>query len=149
MAIIDERTAQQLRERFAERVEGPVELKLYTRPGGGRLILPTGIGCPTCSDARELAEALAAAAPEQIALEVIDVSQHPAEVEDVPLLTVAKPGEDARIRFLGLPAGFEFAPVVDAIERVSSDDPGLGPLSLAALEKVGEDIDVMVFATPT
>lgn len=150
MAILDERVAAQLRERFAERLQGPVELKLYTRPGTGRLILPTGYGCATCDDARELAEAVAATAPEKLQLEVVDVSEHPeAGVDEVPQLTVAAPGEEARIRFQGLTAGFEFATVVDAIERVSTGDLGLGPLSTEALEKVGEDLEVMVFATPT
>jgi hypothetical protein len=124
MAIIDERLAQQLRERFAERLSGPVELRLATRPGTGRLILPSGYGCATCDDARELVEA-------------------------VPTLALAAPGEPARIRFQGLPAGFEFATVIDAIERLSANEHGLGPLSVEALEHVTEDIEVMVFATPT
>jgi hypothetical protein len=150
VAILDERTAELLRARFAERLQGPVELKLFTRPGTGRLILPTGYGCATCDDARELAEGVVAASPELIKLEVIDVTEHPeAGVEEVPQLTVSAPGEEARIRFQGLPAGLEFATVVDAIERVSTGDVGLGPLSTEALDRVEEDLEVMVFATPT
>lgn len=150
MPILDERLAQQLRDRFAESLKGPVELRLATRPGTGRLILPTGYGCATCDDARGLVEEVAATAPELLKVEIIDVTQHPdADVDDVPTLSVAAPGEVARIRFQGLPAGFEFATVVDAIERVSTGHHGLRPLSVAALERVEGDVDIMVFATPT
>jgi alkyl hydroperoxide reductase subunit AhpF len=150
MAIIDERLAQQLRERFADRLRGPVELRLVTRPGTGRLILPSGYGCATCDDARELVEAIAATAPDHLTVDIVDVSEHPeSDAEDVPTLALAAPGEPARIRFQGLPAGFEFATVIDAIERLSANEHGLGPLSVEALEHVTEDIEVMVFATPT
>ena len=36
VAIINEQVQQQLRDRFAERLSGPVQLTLYTRPGSGR-----------------------------------------------------------------------------------------------------------------
>jgi len=73
VAILPDHVKQQLRERLKERLSGPVQLKLYTRPGTGRLILPSGMGCPTCDDARELAEAFQEAAPELIDLEVVSV----------------------------------------------------------------------------
>ena len=148
MSILDERTAEQLRSRFAERLSEPVELRLYTRPGTGRLILPSGFGCATCDEARELAEDVAATAPEKVTLEVVDVSEG-GEVTEVPLLTVARPGEEPRIRFQGLSAGYEFATVVDAIERVSSGDHGLSEESAKALEQLEDDVEVLVFATPT
>jgi len=150
MPILDERLAQQLRERFAERLKAPVELRLATRPGTGRLILPSGYGCATCDDARALVEEVAATAPDQLRVEIVDVVEHPgSDAEEVPTLAVGAPGEPARIRFQGLPAGFEFATVIDAIERVSAGDHGLGPLSTEALERITEDVEVMVFATPT
>ena len=149
MAILDERTAEQLRARFAEKLTEPVELRLYTRPGTGRLILPSGYGCATCDDARELAEEVAATAPDKVQLEVVDVSDGAAGVEEVPTLTVGRAGEEPRIRFQGLPAGYEFATVVDAIERVSSGEHGLSEESARALEQLADDVEVLVFATPT
>jgi hypothetical protein len=62
---------------------------------------------------------------------------------------VAPPGEDPRIAWQGLPGGFEFATVVDAMERVSAADPGLSPQTLEWLGRLEEDLEVMVFATPT
>jgi len=149
MSILNEQVKQQVRERFAERLSGPVQFKLYLRPGSGRLILPSGMGCPTCEEARELAEDLQEAAPEQIHLEVIDVTTQDSDVTELPTLTLAFPGEEPRIRWQGLPAGYEFATVVDAIERVSTGEHGLSEATVQRLAKVSEPLEVMVFATPT
>jgi hypothetical protein len=149
MPILNDQVKQQLRDRFDQALKDPVELTLYTRPGSGRLILPSGMGCATCDDARALAEELAAVAPDLVKLEVVDVSAQESEVGEVPTLTLGLPGEEARISWQGLPAGLEFATVVDAIERASSGELGLAPETHEALERLTEPVEVMVFATPT
>jgi hypothetical protein len=149
MAILSEQVKRQLHDRFSEHLSGPVQLTLYTRPGSGRLILPSGLGCATCEDARQLAEELQEAAPDLVDLRVVDISAEDADVTEVPTLTLAFPGEPARIRWQGLPAGYEFATVVDAVERVSSGAHGLTDASVEALAALTEPVDVMVFATPT
>jgi len=149
MAILSDQVKRQLQDRFAERLSGPVQLTLYTRPGTGRLILPSGLGCATCDDARQLVEALHDAAPDLIHLTVVDVSVEDADVHEVPTLTLGFPGEAPRIRWQGLPAGYEFATVVDAVERVSRGDHGLAGATVEALAELTEPVDVMVFATPT
>ena len=50
---------------------------------------------------------------------------------------------------MGLTAGYEFATLVDAIERVSRRELGLSEKSLRRLEALEESLEVMVFATPT
>src|SRR6202011_3583899 len=55
MSVIPEQVPQQLKERFEVALSGPVRITL-TKPGSSRLILPEGFGCPTCEDAREMAE---------------------------------------------------------------------------------------------
>jgi alkyl hydroperoxide reductase subunit AhpF len=133
---------------------GPIHLTLYTRPGSSRLILPAGLGCPTCEDARQMAELLRDAAPEKITLEVVDVSRDAARVEidevaDVPTIAIASESDTGRIRFQGLPTGTEFPALIDAVERVSRAEHGLSQESLDALAKLTEPTEVMVFATPT
>jgi alkyl hydroperoxide reductase subunit AhpF len=150
MPMLSDQIRSQLRERFTERLVDQVQLKLYIKPGSGRLILPSGLGCATCDDARALTEELQQVAPEKISLEVVDVTSQPsANGTEVPLLTVGLPDQEHRIRFLGLPAGYEFATVVDAVERVSRREPGLSPASLERLAALTEATEVMVFATPT
>jgi len=154
MALIPEPVRQQLKDRFETVVTGPVHLTLYTRPGSSRLILPAGLGCPTCEDARQMAELLRDAAPEKITLEVVDVSRDAAraeidEVAEVPTIAVASDSSPGRIRFQGLPTGTEFPALIDAVERVSRAEHGLSEESVAALAQLTDPTEVLVFATPT
>lgn len=150
MAILGSQVREQLRQRFEERLDQPVQLTIYLKPGSGRLILPAGVGCPTCEDARGMAEELVSMAPEKLSLETVDVTRlDQVPVDDVPTLRIGEPGAEARIAFQGLPSGFEFATVVDAIERVSRSEPGLADASMRQLERLEEPVELMVFATPT
>jgi hypothetical protein len=154
MALIPEPVRQQLKDRFETAVTDPVHLTLYTRPGSSRLILPAGLGCPTCEDARQMAELLRDAAPDKITLEVVDASRDAArleidEVTDVPTIAIASNSEIGRIRFQGLPTGTEFPALIDAVERVSREEHGLSEESVAALAQLTEPTELLVFATPT
>ena len=83
---------------------------------------------------------------------MIDVSERVDQgggIEDVPTLTVGTPGEEHRIRFMGLTSGYEFATLVDAVERVSRHEVSLSEKTLHRLEALEESLEVMVFATPT
>jgi alkyl hydroperoxide reductase subunit AhpF len=154
MAVIPEEVRQQLKDRFETVLTGPVHLTLYTRPGSSRLILPAGVGCATCEDARQMAELLRDAAPEKVTMDVVDVSRDPDragadQINDVPTIAVASDSDTGRIRFQGLPTGTEFPALIDAVERASRAEPGLSEQSLALLEQLTEPTEVMVFATPT
>lgn len=154
MALIPEQVRQQLKDRFETSLTGPVRLTVYTRPGSSRLVLPTGVGCATCEDARQMAEVLRDAAPEKITTEVVDVTRDEERalddgVPDVPTIAVASDSEPARIRFQGLATGTEFPALIDAIERVSRAEHGLRADSVAALAELTEPTEVMVFGTPT
>jgi alkyl hydroperoxide reductase subunit AhpF len=154
MAVIPEQVRQQLKDRFETALSGPVHLTLYTRPSSSRLILPAGVGCATCEDARQMAELLRDAAPEKITLEVVDVARYDERaiadgVTEVPTIAVASDSETGRIWFQGLPTGTEFPALIDAVERVSRADPGLREETLTELAKLTEPTEVMVFATPT
>jgi hypothetical protein len=152
--MIPEQVRQQLKDRFDTALTGPVHLTLYTRPGSSRLILPAGVGCATCEDARQMAELIRDAAPEKITIDLVDVTRDPerataAGIDDVPTIAVASDSETGRIRFQGLATGTEFPALIDAVERVSRDEHGLSEDSLAALGELTEPTEVMVFATPT
>src|SRR5438034_5747408 len=137
MALIPEQVRQQLKDRFETVLTGPVHLTLYTRPGSSRLILPAGVGCPTCQDAREMAELLRDAAPEKITMDVVDVTRDEERaladgVPEGPTIALSSDSETGRIRFQGLPTCTEFAALIDAVDRVSRDAAGLSEDSLDA-----------------
>lgn len=149
MALMDERTRQQVRERLGKTLAETVELTLYRRPDSGRLILPGGLGCQTCEVTEELAQALVDAAPDKLQLNVVDVTEAPSEVEALPTLTVARTGEESRITFQGLPSGYEFASLLDAIERASGAGDELSAETVEKLNSINGEVEVMVFVTPT
>lgn len=149
MPLIDEKTMADLRERLAASLLGSVEIRLYRKPGSGRLILPGGVGCQTCDQAEEIARSLAEVDPDRLHLTVVDVRIEDSEIESVPTLTIAAPGELPRITFQGLPSGYEFATLLDAIERVSGSGDGLAPEETERLASLQDEVEVMVFVTPS
>lgn len=151
MQVLSDGVREQLRERFSG-LRDPVQIRLYVKPGSGRLILPTGMGCQTCEDTRQLLQELVEQAPDHLVLEVVDVTREPLADEgvlDVPLLTLGRSGERQPVRFLGLPSGFEFGMVVEAVEKLSTEAHGLAPESVEALAAIADPVEIMVFATPT
>lgn len=80
---------------------------------------------------------------------VVNVTSEPDIAVEVPTLTIASLGEEARITFQGLPSGYEFATLVDAIEGVSSKKGDLAPDLAERVSKLDQEVEVMVFVTPT
>ena len=62
---------------------------------------------------------------------------------------VVEGAQDYGIRFLGMPAGYEFSNLIDSIIAVSTGDAGLSDATKAALAGLTEDVTIKVFATPT
>ena len=57
--------------------------------------------------------------------------------------------KDYGIRFLGMPGGYEFSNLIDAIVAVSTGEAQLKDETKAALAGLTEDVTIKVFATPT
>src|SRR2546423_5080289 len=81
MAVIPESVRQQLKDRFETVLSGPAQLTLYTRPGSSRLFLPAALRCPTCEDARQMAELLRDPPPDKVTLLALHVSRAAARAE--------------------------------------------------------------------
>jgi|SRR5919201_1921503 glutaredoxin-like protein len=149
MSIVGPQVENQLRSRFAGSLDADVVITLYVRSqASSRLVLVSGASASgTSNETRELAEALVAAADGKVRLDVVEVPLG-ATGEELPRMTIARVGETPRIEFRGLPSGYEFATLVDAVERVSSGHQ-LSPESAESLAALEREIEVMVFVTPT
>ncbi len=127
---------------------GDVRLLVFTDRAGGRG------ACPFCDETVRLAEELGAAS-ERIHLEVHDVREEPGVaaahgVERVPALALLDAdGRDRGIRFLGIPAGFELATLIQALALLASGEHGLRPATGEALAGLARDVRIRVFVTPT
>ena len=69
-------------------------------------------------------------------------------IDKVPA-TAVRNGKDYGIRFYGLPAGYEFATLLDAILNVSQGDSGLKATNKEKLAKISQPVHLQVFVTPT
>lgn len=71
-------------------------------------------------------------------------------IERTPALAMVKAdGTDTRIRFYGIPGGYEFATLLADLDDVAADRIVLSPETLTALEQVTTPLTISVFVTPT
>jgi len=141
MSLIQDNDLAEIRKRF-EALAAPVKLVHFTQ----ELNLEYG------REARQLLQELAAVSA-KISLEIFNflidrekVAEH--KVDKVPA-TVVRNSKDYGIRFYGLPAGYEFATLLDAMLTVSSGDSGLSNESKEALKQITAPLHLEVFVTPT
>jgi len=66
-----------------------------------------------------------------------------------PAVSIRPDGQDAGVRYDGLPWGYELGSLVGGIVEAGRDQPTLRPDSLAALEELDRDLTLDVFVTPT
>jgi alkyl hydroperoxide reductase subunit AhpF len=69
-------------------------------------------------------------------------------IDRVPAIVV-EGARDYGIRFLGVPAGYEFTNLIDGMQTAASGEPRLSPETLERLRGLTEPIEIQVFATPT
>ena len=71
-------------------------------------------------------------------------------VTGIPAVVLLREGEDARIRFLGAPAGYEFMSLVEGLILAGTGESGLTAESKALVAAhVTAPLDILVFVTPT
>jgi glutaredoxin-like protein len=141
MGLIREEDAVEIRQRLKEMVN-PVKLVHFTQE------LNLEYGRETQQLLQELSEL-----SDKLSLEVYNFlldKEKAAEyrVDKVPA-TVVRNGQDHGIRFYGIPAGYEFAALLDAILAVSLGDSGLDEESKEKLKQITSPLHLEVFVTPT
>lgn len=141
MGIIREEDAVEIRKRLLE-MASPVKLIHFTQE------LNLEYGRETQQLLQDLAEL-----SDKLSLEVHNFlldKEKAAEygVDKVPA-TVVRNGKDYGIRFYGIPAGYEFSSLLDAILTVSRGDSGLAEESREKLKQITSPLHLEVFVTPT
>lgn len=125
-----------------ERIGGPVKLTVFASELGG------DHNTQTVALVREVA-----ALSDQISVTVLNphIEREQAAaygISESPTVVV-EGAQDYGIRFLGLPAGYEFSNLIDSVIAVSTGLAGLSDDTKAALAGLTEDVTIKVFATPT
>ncbi len=141
MAFLSAKDEAAVKKEF-ERIGGPVKLTVFASELGG------DHNTQTVALIREVA-----ALSDQISVTVLNphIEREQAAaygISESPTVVV-EGAQDYGIRFLGLPAGYEFSNLIDSIVAVSTGLAGLSDETKAALAGLTEDVTIKVFATPT
>lgn len=141
MAFLQARDEAAVKKEF-ERIGGPVKLTVFASELGGEN------NTQTVALIREVA-----ALSDQLSVTVLNphIDREQAEaygVTESPVVVV-EGARDYGIRFLGIPAGYEFSNLIDSIVAVSTGEAGLSEETKTALAGLTEDVTIKVFATPT
>ncbi|MCS7273568.1 MAG: thioredoxin family protein [Fimbriimonadales bacterium] len=143
MKLIQEKDRRTLRQRF-EKLQHPVKLVVFTtskQPETSELLSQM---------AQELAEVSAGKITvEQHSLEAEPAVAQAYNITLAPAIVVRTEEKDYGIRYLGVPAGFEFASLVGAIEDVGTGNPGLSPDTRLMLANLRKPVHIRVFVTYT
>jgi len=70
-------------------------------------------------------------------------------VEQVPAIVPVGPAGDLGIRFYGIPAGYEFASLLEGLKLAAGEDPELAPETKDFLGKLDRHLELEVYVTPT
>lgn len=141
MGILRDEDAVEIRRRLST-MAAPVKIIHFTQ----ELNLEYG------PETRQVIEELAALS-DKLSLEIYDFILDKEKVAEYGVdkapATVIRNGKDYGIRYYGMPAGYEFSTVLDAILDVSQGDSGLGPESKERLAQLDQPVHLEVFVTPT
>ena len=148
VVLIGEKDQTVIKKMF-QALEHPVRLVVFTEGA----VRPAGRApCAYCGHVVSLTQELAGLS-EKIATEIVnfDTDRERAAalgIERIPAIAVIG-AEDYGIRFYGIPAGFEFATLLEAIIDVSKGRAELAPETLEKLDRIDEPVHIQVFVTPT
>jgi glutaredoxin-like protein len=141
MPMLEEKDREEVRKQLAE-LANPVQLVVYTQT----------IECDFCRENRDLVEEVASLS-DNIEAGVYNFVTDKSKADDhavdkIPAIAVI--GEkDYGVRFYGIPAGYEFAALIEAIKIVSKGQSGLSDATKQALSQIDEPVHFQVFVTPT
>jgi alkyl hydroperoxide reductase subunit AhpF len=138
-------------KRLFEGLTGDVRLIYFTQRESP-LFIP-GHECETCKDTRTLLEEVAALS-DKIKLEVHDFvaeSQLAREyaIDRVPAFVITADSVKGRIRYFGLPSGYEFSVLLGSLLDASQGKSELLDASVETLGSVEKNLHIQVFVTPT
>jgi alkyl hydroperoxide reductase subunit AhpF len=142
MAVISDEVAGDLRKAF-EKLKDPVRLAVFSQ----------ALADPESEQVRRMVEELAALDPRITAESwnfVLDTEKvETLKIARIPAIAIMGATKDYGIRMYGLPHGYEFGSLIEAIVDVSSGDSGLSAPTREALATVQKPVHLQVFSTPT
>jgi alkyl hydroperoxide reductase subunit AhpF len=140
--MLNERDQAAVRKEF-ERLTGAVKLVVFSQA------LLAGDLCRQNEQLmREVASLTDKATVEVLNLAIDRQRAEAYGVDQVPSVVV-EGDRDYGLRFYGIPSGYEFGNLIDAMILASTGEPALSETTRASLAALAEDVHIKVFSTPT
>lgn len=140
--MLTPRDQEAVRKEF-EKLAGPVKLVVFSQE------LTAGDLCRQNEQlVREVAELSDLITVEVLNLAIDRDRAAAYGVDQVPAIVV-EGARDYGIRFFGIPSGYEFSNLIDAIIVASSGEPALSEATRSSLAALDSDVEIKVFSTPT
>lgn len=150
MPFLNDQDAAFVRNRFAQELQHDVTLEFFA-PSIGGLVLP-GQDAETAEYTRKILSEVAALSP-KIHLNAHSVAAEPGVAKTFGILrtpaTAVIGAQDYGIRYYGMPAGYEFATLLDLIIAVSRGEAAIAESSRELLSRLKDEAHIQVFVTPT
>lgn len=141
MTFMDENTAAEVKKRLGE-LTGPVKIVYFKE----------NLLCHTCGPAEDFYKEVAALS-DKISLEVYnrvtDAEKAAAYGVSLTPAAVIEGPAGARVRFYGIPAGYEFVSLLEALKNSASQPSTLQAETLAAVGALTAPVTIKVFVTPS
>ncbi len=142
MAFLTARDEAAVRQEF-QRIRGPVKLVVFSQDL---------VNADLCAQNEQLVREVAAL-DDRIGVEVLNpaIERDRAAaygVDQVPAIAV-EGAKDYGLRFYGIPSGYEFSNLIDAIVTASSGEPVLADATKESLAALAGDVHIKIFSTPT
>jgi glutaredoxin-like protein len=142
MSILREDLKSKVSRIFAQNLENEVKIRYFTQD----------FECEFCKETRMLLEELAALS-HKIHLEVYDFVADAEKakgfgVDKIPA-TILSGKAEYKVRFFGIPSGYEFTSLVEDIVDVSKGQSRLPPHLVSKVRSISKPLHIQVFVTPT
>jgi glutaredoxin-like protein len=116
------------------------------------LVFTQNFECEYCKQTREMVEELSGLS-DKVQYEILDFGKDKdivAEygIDKIPAIAVTG-ARDYGIRFYGIPAGYEFSTLLEAIKLVSSGVNRISEATKKFLDKLTKEVHLKVFVSPT
>ena len=153
MELLNKEVREATKKKFDEELENKVTIIFFTQESS-RLILPEkykGQECLFCKETKQLLEEVSVLS-DKIELKVYDfvADKEKAQefgIDKIPGIAIF--GEkNYGIRFFGIPSGYEYTSLLEAITDVSKGKTNLSQKTKDALLSLDKNIHIQVFVTP-
>lgn len=150
MPLLHDDDRKELRKLFTERLTEPVTVHFYTQRASP-LAVPSH-QCQTCRETGELLSELSELSP-KIKIVTHDLVAQADEakrqgIERIPALVFEGKGR-GKVRYFGIPAGYEFAVLIEALLDASRGTTDLSPATRQQLAQLPKPVHLEVLVTPT